>query len=185
MKVGYIRVSSADQNTDRQLDGLELDKTFLEKESGVTREREKLMLCLDFLREGDELFVHSIDRLARSNRDLQNIVFELTEKKVAINFVTENIRVDNEPNPMRDMMLSMFAANAQLEVSLLKQRQREGIKKAKERGQKFGRKPLKPKLIKEINNRISKGQKVAEIALVMDVGTSTIYKYKNKECQDD
>ncbi len=81
MKVGYVRVSSVDQCLDRQLDGVELDKVYEEKISGKDRERPKLKECIDYLREGDTLFVHSMDRLSRNLKDLLNIVSELTEKK--------------------------------------------------------------------------------------------------------
>lgn len=179
MDVGYIRVSSVDQNDSRQLDGLELDKIYREKVSGRGREREQLIQCMDYLREGDTLFVHSIDRLARNQRDLQNIVHELVEKGVSIKFVTENIHVDSEPNPMRDMILSVFAGQAQFEVDLIKERQREGIRKAKERGQQLGRQPLKPKKVKEIYERLDKKQSVKKISNEMEIGASTVYKYRD------
>ena len=181
MKVGYIRVSSVDQNTARQLDGIELDKVFEEKLSGkdITG-RPELQTCLNFLREGDILFVHSIDRLARNQRDLQNTVGDLVAKGVSIKFITENLEFGNKDNPMGALMLSMMGAFAEFERTMIKSRQREGIRKAKERGQQFGRKSLKPKLVKELNNRKEKGQSVIEIANAMNIGTSTIYKYLGK-----
>lgn len=178
MKVGYIRVSSVDQCTDRQLDGVELDKVFEEKVSGKTRERPQLILCMDYLREGDTLFVHSMDRLARNLKDLLNIVSELTEKNVTVVFKTENLTFAGKDNPMGYLMLSVFGAVNQFEIANLKLRQKEGIAKAKARGQHFGRKSLSKKKIKEINNRLQSGQKVSEISVAMNVGQSTIYKYK-------
>ncbi len=182
MKVGYIRVSSVDQNTARQLDGVDIDKTFEEKISGkdITG-RPELQTCLNFLREGDVLFVHSIDRLARNQRDLQNIVGDLVAKGVSIKFVTENLEFGNKDNPMGNLMLQMMGAFAEFERTMIKSRQLEGIRKAKERGQQFGRKSLKPKLVKELNNRKEKGQSVIEIANSMGIGTSTVYKYLGKE----
>lgn len=177
MKVGYIRVSSVDQNTDRQLDGIELDKVFEEKLSGKNMERPELNTCLNFLREGDILFVHSIDRLARSLRDLLNMVDDLVKKGVVIKFVTENMEIGKNGNPMAEFMFSVLGSFAEFERKMIKSRQREGIRKAKERGQQFGRKSLKPKLITELKNRKAKGQSVKEIAFAMNIGASTIYKY--------
>lgn len=177
MKVGYIRVSSVDQNTDRQLDGIELDKVFEEKLSGKNMERPELNTCLNFLREGDILFVHSIDRLARSLRDLLNMVDDLVKKGVVIKFVTENMEIGKNGNPMAEFMFFVLGSFAEFERKMIKSRQREGIRKAKERGQQFGRKSLKPKLITELKNRKAKGQSVKEIAFAMNIGASTIYKY--------
>ena len=180
MKVGYIRVSSIDQNTDRQLDGIELDKVFDEKISGKNRERPKLISCIDYLREGDTLFVHSMDRLARNLKDLLNIVSELTEKNVKVKFITEKLEFAGRDNPVGYLMLSVFGAIHQFEIANLKLRQKEGIAKAKARGQQFGRKSLSKKKITEINNRLQQGQKVSEISVAMNIGSSTIYKYKSR-----
>lgn len=177
MKVGYVRVSSVDQNTDRQLDGVELDKVFEEKISGKNIERPQLNLCLDYLREGDTLFVHSMDRLARNLKDLLNIVSELTDKNVTVTFKTENLTFGGKDNPMGYLMLSVFGAVNQFEIANLKIRQKEGIAKAKARGQQFGRKPLKKKMIDEITNQKEKGKSVIEIAISLGIGTSTVYKY--------
>lgn len=178
MIVGYIRVSSVDQNTARQLDGINLDKVFEEKLSGKNiTDRPELQVCLNFLRDGDTLLVHSIDRLARNQRDLQNIVGDLVAKGVSIKFVTENLEFGNKDNPMGNLMLQMMGAFAEFERTMIKSRQREGIRKAKERGQQFGRKSLKPKLVTELKNRKKKGQSVIEIANLMNIGTSTVYKY--------
>ncbi len=180
MKVGYVRASSIDQSLERQLDGVELDKIYKEKVSGKDRDRPKLKECLEYLREGDTLYIHSMDRLSRNLKDLLNIVSELTNKNVKVNFKTENMEFAGKDNPMSHLMLSVFGAIHQFEIANLKIRQMEGIVKAKERGQQFGRKPLKAKLIKEINNRLNSGQKVKEIAVALNVGASTIYKYKDK-----
>ncbi len=181
MKVGYLRVSSIDQCLDRQLDGIELDRVYEEKISGKDRERPQLKECLSFLREGDVLHVHSMDRLSRNLKDLLNIVSELVDKNVSVKFATENLEFAGKDNPMSYLMLSVFGAINQFEIANLKMRQLEGIRKAKERGQHFARKALKPKLIKEINKRLSKGQKVSEISVALNVGQSTIYKYRNKD----
>lgn len=180
MKVGYVRVSAVDQNTDRQLDGIELEEVFEEKLSGKNMDRPELKRCLQFLRKKDTLYVHSIDRLARNQRDLQNIIADLIEKGVTIRSVTENLEFGGEDNPMGHLMLQMMGAFAQFERTMIRQRQMEGIQKAKERGQHFGRKPLSKRKINEIKNRRKSGQSVPEISIIMDVGTSTVYKYLNQ-----
>ena len=180
MKVGYMRVSSIDQNLDRQLDGVELDRVYEEKVSGKDRDRPQLRECMSFLREGDILHVHSMDRLSRNLKDLLNIVSELVDKNVTVTFKTENLTFAGKDNPMGYLMLSVFGAVNQFEIANLKIRQREGIAKAKARGQQFGRKSLSKKKVTEINNRLQQGQKVSEISVAMNVGQSTIYKYKTK-----
>lgn len=180
MIVGYMRVSSIDQCLDRQLDGIKLDRVYEEKISGKSRDRPQLKECLSFLREGDVLHVHSMDRLSRNLKDLLNIVSELVDKNVSVKFKTENLEFAGKDNPMGYLMLSVFGAVNQFEIANLKIRQKEGIIKAKARGQQFGRKSLKPKIIKELNDRKANGQTVIEIATAMNIGTSTIYKYLNK-----
>lgn len=172
-----MRVSSVDQNLDRQLDGVELDRVYEEKISGKDRDRPQLKECISFMREGDVLYVHSMDRLSRNLKDLLNIVSELVGKNVTVKFKTENLEFAGRDNPMGYLMLSVFGAVNQFEIANLKIRQKEGIAKAKARGQQFGRKSLKPKLITELKNRKESGQKVIEIANTMGIGTSTVYKY--------
>ena len=94
MKVGYIRVSTITQNTERQLDGIALEKKFIDYASGKSMERHKLQECLSFVREGDTLIVHSMDRLARNLIDLRQMVEELNTKGVAVQFIKENVRAD-------------------------------------------------------------------------------------------
>src|SRR5271167_1807931 len=90
-RVGYIRVSSVDQNTERQLEGVELDKTFTDKASGKDVNRPQLQAALEYLRDGDVLVIHSMDRLARNLRDLQNLVAELNARNIAVAFVKEHL----------------------------------------------------------------------------------------------
>ena len=158
-EVGYKRVSSIDQKTDRQLDGMDLDRVFEEKVSGATRDREQLRLCMDYLRAGDTLHVHSIDRLARNLKDLLNIVSELTDNGVVVKFSSERMEFGNNENPMSGFMLSMLGGFAEFERKMIKIRQAEGIRKAKESGQHLGRLPLSKKLRREIHNRVANGQK--------------------------
>ena len=139
MDIGYIRVSSVDQNTVRQLDGLKLDQVFTDKVSGSTVDRPELQSMLRSVRGGDTLHVHSIDRLARSLADLLALVKELTDKGVAVRFHKENLLFAGEPNPMQELMLSLLGSVAQFERSMIRERQREGIAKAKEAGVYKGR----------------------------------------------
>tara|TARA_R110002167_G_scaffold19341_2_gene71518 strand:+ start:6990 stop:7547 length:558 start_codon:yes stop_codon:yes gene_type:complete len=181
MEVGYMRVSSIDQCLDRQLDGVKLDRVYEEKVSGKDRERPQLKECISFLRQGDTLHIHSMDRLSRNLKDLLNIVSELVDKNVAVTFKTENLTFAGKDNPMGYLMLSVFGAVNQFEIANLKIRQKEGIAKAKARGQQFGRKSLSKKKIKEINDRLKAKQNVSEISVAMNIGQSTIYKYKSKK----
>jgi DNA invertase Pin-like site-specific DNA recombinase len=126
--VGYIRVSSEGQNTDRQLDGKELDKEFIEVMSGKSaNNREKLREAMDYVREGDTFAVHSIDRLARNLRDLQEIIHELLKKGVSVCFVKEKLFFTANADPMATLMLQMMGAFAEFERSMILSRQKEGI----------------------------------------------------------
>jgi len=107
-KVGYIRVSSVDQNTDRQLDGIALDKLFTAKVSGATTDRLQLQAMLEYVREGDTIVVHSIDRLARSLADLLKLVEDLNKRGIHIRFNKEQLEFTGEDNPMQKLMLSMM-----------------------------------------------------------------------------
>ncbi|WP_448092700.1 recombinase family protein [Pseudomonas lini] len=137
--VAYIRVSSVEQNVDRQLDGLTFTKTFTDKVSGATTERPALQLMIEFIREGDVVHVHSIDRLARNLQDLLALVEQINGKGASVRFHKESLHFTGEHNPMQDLMLSMIGAVAQFERSMIKERQREGIAKAKAKGVYKGR----------------------------------------------
>ncbi len=130
-KIGYKRVSTIDQNTARQLDGVPLDKLFEDKASGKDTNRPELQAALGYCREGDTLVVHSMDRLARSLVDLRGMVTKLTERGVAVEFVKENLRFNGDDSPMAILLLSLLGAVAEFERSLILERQREGIALAK------------------------------------------------------
>ncbi|MDF3930393.1 MULTISPECIES: recombinase family protein [Pseudomonas] len=138
-RVGYVRVSSLDQNTERQLDGVALDKVFSDKVSGATIDRPQLQAMLEYVREGDTIYVHSIDRLARSLVDLLKLVEDLIKRGVHICFDKEKLEFTGEDNPTQHLMLSMMGAVAQFERAMIKERQREGIAKAKQKGVYKGR----------------------------------------------
>lgn len=137
--VAYIRVSSADQNTDRQLDGLTFAKTFTDKVSGATTDRPQLQQMIEFVREGDVIHVHSIDRLARSLQDLLSLVKDINAKGVSVKFHKESLEFTGETNASQNLMLQVMGAVAEFERSMIKERQREGIAKAKAKGVYKGR----------------------------------------------
>ena len=126
-RVGYLRVSGLDQKEVRQLDGLDLDKTFTYKASGKDTKRPQLEAMQSFVREGDTVFCHSMDRLARNLDDLRRIVMGLTGRGVHIVFVKENLTFIGEESPVSNLLLSVMGAFAQFERELIRERQREGI----------------------------------------------------------
>ncbi|MBS6120754.1 recombinase family protein [Cutibacterium avidum] len=141
--VAYIRVSSVDQNLDRQRVICQgVDRVFEEKASAGTRNRPVLEEMLNYLREGDTLKVHSMDRLSRSMRDLFNILDELNKKGVRVQFVKEGLSFSSweDASPMEKFMLTVLAAFSEMERSVIKERQREGIERAKKEGKYKGRK---------------------------------------------
>lgn len=142
MKVGYVRVSTAEQNTARQeviMEQLGVEKVFMDKMSGKNTDRPQLQEMLSFVREGDTLVVESISRLARSTKDLLSIMEELDKKKVK--FVSQKESIDTS-TPNGVFMMTIFAAMAQLERETMLARQREGIEIAKAEGKYRGRKPV-------------------------------------------
>lgn len=177
--VGYIRVSSVDQNTVRQLDGLKLDKEFTDKASGKDMKRPQLERALEFLREGDTLVVHSMDRLARNLDDLRKIVLDLTKKGVKVQFVKENLTFTGEDSPMANLLLSTLGAVAQFERELIKERQREGIAIAKKRGVYKGRKPsLSAERAADLRKRVAAGKvNKADLAREFGISRAALYVY--------
>jgi DNA invertase Pin-like site-specific DNA recombinase len=177
--VGYIRVSSLSQNTDRQLDGVHLDKVFTEKVSGgSTDKRVELQNCIDWVRDGDTLFVHDISRLARNLEDLQVLVKKLNAKGVTVKFQKEGLTFEGgKDNPMNTLMLQIIGAIAQFEKSLINERQAEGIAKALQKGVKFGvDKKLNGDQIKSIKAQIEAGASVTALAKTYSVSRQTIYR---------
>src|ERR1700727_3522978 len=133
-QVGYLRVSSLEQDEIRQLEGLALDRTFTDRASGKDAKRPQLEAMQNFVREGDRVYCHSMDRLARNLDDLRRIVQGLTERGVHIVFVKENLTFTGEDSPMSNLLLSVMGAFAQFERELVRQRQGERIGIAKGKG---------------------------------------------------
>ncbi|SFC62130.1 recombinase family protein [Collimonas sp. OK412] len=178
IQVGYVRVSSLDQNTDRQLDGIALDKVFTDKCSGKDTHRPQLALALDFLREGDTLVVHSMDRLARNVDDLRHIVKILTTDGIAVKFVKENLTFAGDDSPMNNLLLTLLGAVAEFERAMIHERQREGIALAKAKGVYTGRKQqLTPQQVGELTARVGHGEPKAQIARDLGISRNTLYNY--------
>ena len=132
-RIGYVRVSTLDQNEKRQLEGQVLDRVFTDKASGRDTGRPQLTELLRFARDGDTVVVHSMDRLARNLDDLRALVQGLTRKGVRVEFVKEQLVFTGEESPMANLMLSVMGAFAEFERSLSRERQREGVVLAKQR----------------------------------------------------
>ena len=177
-QVGYIRVSSIDQNSIRQLDGLSLDKIFTEKMSGKDTQRPVLQECLAYIRDGDTLHVHSIDRLARNAKDLLNLVEEMIGKGVNLRFHKNNLTFSpDSKDHMAKLQLTMLAAFAEFERELIRERQREGIAIAKAQGKYSGRRKITDELIAEAKLRTEKGEPLAKVAKAIGVSRESLYKY--------
>lgn len=178
-RVAYVRVSTVDQNTERQLEGVAVDKTFTDKASGKDTHRPQLQAALDYVREGDTLVVHSMDRLARNTEDLLRMVRELTAKHVSVEFVKERLTFSGQnDDPMATLMMTMLGGFAQFERSLIRERQREGIAIAKEKGVYKGRKAaLSPEQVVILKQRAEAGEKKAAIARDLGISRETLYQY--------
>lgn len=177
-RIGYIRVSTIEQNTDRQLDGIDLDRTFTDKASGKDINREQLAEMLLFVRQGDTVIVHSMDRLARNLFGLQKIVLSLTERGVRVEFIKENLTFTGEDSPMANLMLAVMGGVAEFERALIKERQREGIALAKQRGVYKGRKrALSDDQVVELQSRVAAGEQKAAIARDFGISRETVYQY--------
>ena len=174
--VGYIRVSSATQNTARQLQGIKLDKEFVDKMSGSSKDRVGLAECIAYLRQGDVLVVESIDRLARNLRDLQEFVEKIIAKGVSVKFIKENLTFNSNKDPMANLTLQMMGAFAEFERSMIKARQREGIDAARAAGRPTGRpSKITPELVDKARKYIEKGESIRRTAYLLKVSRATIY----------
>lgn len=177
-RVGYVRVSSVDQNTARQLDGELLDRIFTDKASGKSTDRPQLDAMLAHVREGDVVVVHSLDRLARNLADLRRLVTDLTGRGVQVHFLKEGLIFNGEDAPMSNLLLNIMGAFAEFERALLRERQREGIEVAKREGVYKGRKKaLTPAQAAEVQRRVQAGESKAAVARDVGVSRETLYRY--------
>jgi DNA invertase Pin-like site-specific DNA recombinase len=178
MRVGYVRVSSDEQNTVRQLEGVSLDKVFTDKISGKNVERPQLKAMLDFVREGDSVVIHSMDRLARNLDDLRKLVYMLTSKKVKVEFIKESLAFTGDDSPMSMLLLNVMGAFAEFERSLILERQKEGIQAAKKRNVYKGRqKVLSEQQASDLKTRAANGEKKSAIAKAFGISRETVYSY--------
>ena len=177
-RIGYVRISSLDQNPERQLEHVQVDKVFTDRASGKDTRRPQLDALLGFVREGDTVVVHSMDRLARNLDDLRRLVQRLTQCGVRIEFVKECLSFTGEDSPMANLMLSVMGAFAEFERALIRERQREGITLAKQRGAYRGRKKaLTLDREAELRRRATAGEKKAQLAREFGISRETLYQY--------
>jgi DNA invertase Pin-like site-specific DNA recombinase len=178
MRVGYIRVSTVDQNAVRQLDGIDIERTFTDTASGKDTTRPRLDELLAFVRDGDTVIVHSMDRLARNLDDLRRLVRTLTDQGVRVEFVKEGLTFTGDDSPMATLLLSIMGAFAEFERALILERQREGIAAAKERGAYTGRKPaLTPSQAQQLCDRAAAGEPKTVLAAEFGISRETVYAY--------
>ncbi|MGL5784041.1 MAG: recombinase family protein, partial [Alphaproteobacteria bacterium] len=176
-RIGYIRVSSADQNPTRQLADQRLDKVFTDHASGKDSHRPQLRALLDYVRDGDIVVVHSMDRLARNLDELRRLVTDITTKQVTLHFAKEGLTFTGEDSPMATLLLSVMGAFAEFERALIKERQREGIELAKKRGVYKGRKKtLSPEQVIQLQDRLKLGLPKSKVAREFHISRQTLYQ---------
>ena len=177
-KIGYIRVSTVDQNPERQLEGIELDKRYVDYASGRTVHRPKLKELVNYVREDDILYVHSIDRLARNLRDLKLLVDGFVANGVRVIFVKQQLEFSSDNSPISNLMLSLLGAIAEFEWEMLRERQLEGIALAKAAGKYVGRKKsLDSKKIELLRSALTTRQSKSSIARDLGISRKTLYNY--------
>lgn len=176
--MGYIRVSASDQNAERQLDGITLDRTFTDHASGKDVGRPALTELRRYVRAGDTVVVHSMDRLARNLDDLRRLVEELTRDGIRVEFIKEGLVFTGEDSPMATFLLSVMGAFAEFERALIRERQAEGIAVAKQRGVYRGRShALTPERAAELRRRAASGESRAALALEFGISRQSVYRY--------
>ena len=177
MRVGYRRVSTAEQNFDRQELG-EVEKVFEEKVSGKNTDRDALQEMIEFVRENDTVVVYSIDRLARDLRDLQSIIQRLNDKGVSVEFITEKLTFSGADDAFSKLQLQLMGAFAEFERNIIKNRQAEGIAKAKAKGVYKGRKKrIDDNLILELT---AQGNSQNQVAELMGITRMSVYRCLKK-----
>ncbi len=177
MRIGYIRVSTAEQNTLRQevlMESLQVDEIFIDKISGKNTDRPELKKMLSFIRKGDTLIVESISRFARNTKDLLELIEHLANKEVTFISIKECIDTNT---PAGRFMLTIFGAIAELEREYILQRQKEGIEIARSQGKYTGRKPVDPPNLSLIMAKYQSGVITAtKAANLLGISRSTFYR---------
>ncbi len=177
-RVGYVRVSSVGQCTDRQLDGVPLDETFTDRCSGRDTNRSALIALLKHVRAGDTIVCHSLDRLGRNLTDLRALVTDLTDRGVRVEFTKENLVFTGGDSPMQNLLLSMLGSVAEFERALIHERQLEGIALAKAAGRYKGGTPkLSSQRAAELRERVAAGDSKAALAREFGITRQSVYNY--------
>ena len=175
--VGYARVSTTGQSLDVQLEKLRAagcEKILSDKKSGTTADRPKLKECLSYLREGDTLIITKLDRLARSTFHLTQIAEHLKDKGVEFKVLDQHI---DTSTPVGKLTFNVLASIAEFETEIRKERQLEGIEKAKEKGVQFGRKAvLKPEEVLEMRQKRSEGVKIKDLMAEYKLSKASVYR---------
>jgi DNA invertase Pin-like site-specific DNA recombinase len=176
--IAYLRVSTVDQNTDRQLSESEItfDKTFIDKCSGGSTKRPALTELKDYVRNGDTIHVHSIDRLSRNLVDLKQLINDWNNQGITVKFHKEGLSFNAGGNDhMSELMLNMLGAVAQFELSMIQERRQEGIEKAKSAGKYRGR-PSNESNHQRITELRSQGVSLRKVAKEVGVSLSTVQR---------
>lgn len=181
-KIAYARVSTDDQNLDRQLEMLKAycpDKIFTDHLSGKNLERPGFQQMMDYVREGDIIYVASMDRMARNLDDLLLTTKLLQSKGITVHFLKENICLNPgaETSSMSKLIMSIMGAVAEFERSLIRERQREGILLAKARGVYKGRKPIDSETMQQARKLIDEGLTKTKVCEKLQISRQTLYKY--------
>lgn len=177
-RIGYVRVSSIDQNPQRQLESVTLDKKFVDFASAKSTNRPQLKALLEFVREDDVVIVHSMDRLARNLRDLKQLVHDFISQKIEVHFVKENLQFSSENSATSILILHLMGAFAEFEYSFIRERQREGIEVAKRKGVYKGKKKkIKPGMELIIQREMMTRKSKSQIAQDLGVCRLTLYRH--------
>lgn len=161
---------------------MQVDRCFTDKCSGKDTQRPQLEALVGFVRQGDTVVVHSMDRLARNLDDLRKLVSTLTKRGIKVEFIKESLTFSGEDSPMALLLLSMLGAVAEFERSMIRERQREGIAIAKAKGVYLGRKPsLNAGQVEELRKRIAAGDRKAVIARELGISRETLYQYARSQ----
>ncbi|MGP5112900.1 recombinase family protein [Corynebacterium casei] len=183
-KVGYARVSSKDQNLERQTAALKKEKCFRifdDTVSGSSTDRPGLDGALNYVRPGDQLVVMSMDRLARSLIDLHRLVDELTSQDISVKFLKEGQTYSLNSTPIAKLMLGLLGSVAEFERAIIRERQAEGIARAKARGVYKGRaKALTDEQLAQAREWVDAGVPKAEVARRLGIGRTTLYNYLSR-----
>lgn len=177
-RIGYVRVSTIDQNPERQLEGVDLDKKFIEYASGTSLKRPQLQCMLNYIRDDDIIFVDSMDRLARNVKDLRELIDSLTSHKIKIHFIKESLTFTGEDSPMSKLLLTIMGAVAEFEHAIIRERMLEGIAIAKAKGKYKGRQRcMNNEKIEILRTLLQTRRTLTDISMELKVSRGVLYKY--------